>query len=349
MFYGLHTTTKAERDILLTQKAGCIRIKPEAFQATNPKPIVCEEGTGRFYEHEWLEFHDLLREIEKDPTYDYTQSAYFKTWIKNGPDIHTRLKNLPGLFKSIKELGVLEPVHCEVTGERLDGSFRTKIALYLGYTPVCGMLHRFKWTDISEDFIERKLKARWLSSGKDYYEFEYGYKDWKNIPEGGDVYRENAERAEMICGLVTGQKVLDLGCNEGYISIQLARRGHEVVGIDNDLIHIAWLNKLIFEFIDKKDLPIVFHEFDLNKHHLFGDHDTVLFLNVLYHLDRDAQKKLLKRYKGKQMIFQCNLRKESERGKYYTSHPDDLGSLLTELGIAYKVIEWRDKPLIVTE
>jgi hypothetical protein len=54
------------------------------------------------------------------------------------------------------------------------------------------------------------------------------------------------------------------------------------------------------------------------------------------------------KYKGKQMIFQCNLRKIGVRDEYYTSHPDDLCQLLTECGIDYKVIDWRDKPIVIT-
>lgn len=347
MFYSLHSTTKEERDLLLGQEGTLISIDPQSFHGIpGHKAIVCEEGTGIYYEHDIKDFHDVLREIEKDPKYDYTQSAYFKRWIQNGSDIHTRLSNLPKLFADIKENGIQRPVECEVTGERLDGSYRTKIALFLGLKTVPAILHRFKWQDVSESFIERKLNTRWLSSGKDYYEFEYGYKDWKNVVEGGEVYRENAERADMIVDLIKGKTVLDIGCNEGYISIKAAMKGHIVAGIDLDLIHVAWLNKLIFEWINKKDLNIRFIEEDACKTMITAD--TILMLNVLYHLPREAQIRLLKQFKGKQMIFQCNLRKEKERDTYYTSHPDDLSELLTSLKIKHEVIEYKDKPIIIT-
>jgi len=346
MFYSLHTTTKAERDLLLGTEGELIQIDPQSFQGTHHKAIVCEEGTDKYYEHSPKEFFALLKEVEKDPKYDYTQSDYFKTWIHNGPDLHTRLSNLPVLFKSIKEGGIKKPVECEVTGERLDGSYRSKIALYLGLKSIPAILHRFKWQDVSEGFIERKLKARKLSSVKDYYEFEYGYKDWKNIYDGGHLYQENAERADMVVDLIKGQTVLDIGCNEGLISIKAALLGHSVVGIDTDLTHIAWLNRLIFEWINKKDINVLFYTEDATTTKRTAD--TILILNVLYHLPREAQIRLLKQWKGKQMIFQCNLRKEKERDTYYTSHPDDLCELLDSLKIQYEVIQWRDKPIVVT-
>lgn len=344
--FSLHTTKKSERDMLLDKRGKLISIDPQLFQGTHHKAIVCEEGSERYYEHSPKEFFELLKEIEKDPKYDYTQSAYYKTWIPFGSDINTRLSRLPELFQSIKEHGIKEPVQCEVTGERLNGSYRSKIALYLGIKRIPAALYQFKWNQIDESFIERKLKARWLSSGKDYYEFEYGYKNWKNIPEGGEIYRENAERAGIIVPLIKGNTVLDIGCNEGYISIQAAKAGKKVVGIDIDFIHIAWLNKLVFEWIDKKDLKVKF--FDENALDTKRIADTILMLNVLYHLPRDKQKEFVMKFKGKQIIFQCNLRKEHERENYYTSHPDDLKKLLDECEIKYEMIEWRDKPIIIT-
>jgi 2-polyprenyl-3-methyl-5-hydroxy-6-metoxy-1,4-benzoquinol methylase len=206
-------------------------------------------------------------------------------------------------------------------------------------------MHKFTWKDIDENFIERKLRTRNLANGRDYYEFDYGYKDWKNITNGGEVYKENAERWNLLAPFVEGS-VLDLGCNEGYISLQLARKGYKVVGIDHEWIQVAWLNKLIFEWIDKKTLPVKFIEGKIEDYK--GTADTVLFLNVLYHLPREKQKEIVMRHKGR-LIFQCNLRKEKVRNEYYTSHPDDLLELLASCGRSGKVIAWRDKPLVICE
>lgn len=344
MYFTFHTTKKSERDILLNKKGKRITIAPEQFHK-GVRPIVWEEDSGKYYEHSISEFHEVLRLLDANENANLLDTAYYRKWAYKGNEIEVRLRKLPQLYADIKKNGIKEPVHCEITGERLDGSYRTKIAMHLGIKEVPAVLHKFTWKDIDEDFIERKLRTRNLAYGRDYYEFEYGYKDWKNITNGGEVFAENAERWEIIAPLVKGKTVLDIGCNEGYIAIQLARKGHKVVGIDHEWIQVAWLNKLIFEWIDKKTLPVKFIEGKIEDYK--GTADTVLFLNVLYHLPREKQKEILKKHKG-QLIFQCNLRKEKERDTYYTSHPDDLIALLKEIGRDYKLIEWRDKPIVVS-
>ena len=346
MFYGNHTTRKAERDLLMEQEGEEIEISPEAFQR-NPehKCIVCEEGTGRYYEHTPDSFIQMLSELDGNINYDYTKSDYYKEYAYKGADVTSRINRLPKLLADIKENGIQEPVHCEITGERLDGSYRTKIALYLGIDKVKAIRHKFHWSQIDDDFIERKIKARWLSSGKEYYQFQYPNGMW-NMPEGGEVYKENADRWEEILPYIKGKTVLDCGCNEGFIDIQLARKGYKVVGIDLNYTHNAWLNKLIFEYCDKKDLPVEFHEELIQKTRRKGD--TVLMLNVLYHIPKEEQKAVLEKFRGKRIIFQCNLRKERERENYYTSHPDDLKALLKEMNMPiFKEIIWRDKPIII--
>lgn len=348
MYFGLHTTKKVERDALLLKDYELIDISPLDFHGKTPhKPIVWEEDTGKFYEHEIQPFLDTLTMLDND-TFKPLETPYFERWKYKRDEVITRLRHLPALFESIKANGILEPVSCESTGERLDGSFRTKIALYLGIKSLKAKLYRFNWRDIDEDFLERKIAAREFSSGKDYYEFEYGYKNWKNVLKGGEVYRENAaERFEILKDLVKGQKVLDLGCNEGYQSIQLALLGKEVVGIDHDWGHIANLNKLIFEFVQKKDFNVSFKQMDIMQADVSG-FDDVLLLNVLYHLKREEQITLLNKLKGSRLIFQCNFRKEAERDTYYTSHPEDLKSLLIKLGFTIEQeIAWKDKPIII--
>lgn len=348
MYFGLHNTRKIERDNLIAKEDyQLIDVSPLDIHGKAHKPIVWEEDSGNFYEHDITAFLETLKMMERGKV-NVENTPYFEKWKYKGTEIHTRLGRLPALVNSIKEQGILEPIDVEETGERLDGSFRSKIALHLGIPSLKARLHKFDWRDIDEDFIERKLKARGLSSGKDYYEFEYGHKDWKNIRQGGQVYRENAtDRWFVLKDLVKGRKILDLGCNEGYHSIKFALKGKEVHGVDHDWTHIANLNRLIFEFVNKKDLPVTFEQNDIMKADVQG-YDDVLLLNVLYHLNRADQIVLLYKLKGSRLIFQCNLRKERERETYYTSHPDDLKALLKETG--YRIeqeILFRDKPIII--
>ena len=48
---------------------------------------------------------------------------------------------------------------------------------------------------------------------------------------GADVHGE----ADLVAGLLRpGDRVLDAGCGTGRVAVELARRGHDVAGVDND-------------------------------------------------------------------------------------------------------------------
>jgi tRNA (mo5U34)-methyltransferase len=79
-----------------------------------------------------------------------------------------------------------------------------------------------------------------------------------------------------------GQSVLDIGCNAGFYSVEMKRRGAErVVGIDFDEQYLAQA-KFAAEVLD---VPIEFQKlsvYDVAK--LGGKFDVVIFMGVLYHL-----------------------------------------------------------------
>lgn len=107
-----------------------------------------------------------------------------------------------------------------------------------------------------------------------------------------------------------GKRVLDLGCNNGIISLQIAKNGSkEVIGIDrNEYIHqktypelpvqniIAQANfvKKAFELKEKVNYPIHYIAFDIkNIRELdLGKFDIILALCVLYH-EMDEMPKIL--------------------------------------------------------
>src|ERR671937_2022912 len=82
---------------------------------------------------------------------------------------------------------------------------------------------------------------------------------------------------------LTGWRVLDIGCNAGFYSFELARRGASVVAIDKDehyLRQARWAarqldleDRVQFERREVYELA--------RRHETF---DLVLFLGVLYHL-----------------------------------------------------------------
>ena len=82
---------------------------------------------------------------------------------------------------------------------------------------------------------------------------------------------------------LSGWTALDIGCNAGYYSFQLARLGAQVVGIDHDeryLAQAAWARSR-FGLDDQVDLR------RMTVYELAGEiegYDLVLFMGVLYHL-----------------------------------------------------------------
>lgn len=86
---------------------------------------------------------------------------------------------------------------------------------------------------------------------------------------------------------LSGKTALDIGCNAGFYSLELARRGAMVVGIDHDehyLDQARWVARQwrMEERIDYRRLEI----WELAREHpdLPKRFDVVLFMGVLYHL-----------------------------------------------------------------
>jgi tRNA (mo5U34)-methyltransferase len=88
--------------------------------------------------------------------------------------------------------------------------------------------------------------------------------------------------AEAVPGDLTGRTVLDIGCNAGFYSLEMKRRGAErVVGIDSDEAYLAQARfaaevcgaKIEFRQLSVYDVARLNDRFDL-----------VLFMGVLYHL-----------------------------------------------------------------
>jgi tRNA (mo5U34)-methyltransferase len=81
---------------------------------------------------------------------------------------------------------------------------------------------------------------------------------------------------------LSGRTVLDIGCNAGFYSIELKRRGAErVVGIDSDEHYLAqarFASEVCGADVEFRQLTV----YDLAK--LGEKFDVVLFLGVLYHL-----------------------------------------------------------------
>ena len=118
-----------------------------------------------------------------------------------------------------------------------------------------------------------------------------------------------------------GWTVLDIGCNAGYYSIEMKRRGADrVVGIDSDERYLAqarFAASISQVDIDFRKLSI----YDVAR--LGERFDLVLFMGVLYHLRHPLLAlDLLKEHAvGNLLVFQSLLRGSEEAGRLEPDYP----------------------------
>jgi tRNA (mo5U34)-methyltransferase len=109
-----------------------------------------------------------------------------------------------------------------------------------------------------------------------------------------------------------GQSVLDIGCNAGFYSIQMKRRGADrVVGIDTDEGYLAQARFAA----EVSGVDIEFHQLSVYDVARLGEiFDLVLFMGVLYHLRHPllALDLLHKHVVKDRLVFQSLLRGSAE-------------------------------------
>jgi tRNA (mo5U34)-methyltransferase len=118
--------------------------------------------------------------------------------------------------------------------------------------------------------------------------------------------------AHAIPADLSGKSVLDIGCNAGFYSLEMKRRGAaRVVGIDSDP---AYLEQARFA-ADVNGAEIEFRELDVYQAAQLGQKfDLVLFLGVLYHLRHPllALDLLWEHVVGDTLVFQSLMRGSPE-------------------------------------
>lgn len=103
---------------------------------------------------------------------------------------------------------------------------------------------------------------------------------------------------------LSGWQVLDIGCNAGFYSIELAKRGAEVTGIDLDEHYLKQARWTAAQFgldgrINFKQMQV----YDLA--HQDGQYDLVWFMGVFYHLRYPSlAMDIISQKTRKMMVFQ---------------------------------------------
>jgi len=133
--------------------------------------------------------------------------------------------------------------------------------------------------DLSPQEIEQRVrglgqwfhnvKLRGIQTAPDHFLGDYPENKWRHF-------------AEAIPSDLTGQTVLDIGCNAGFYSIEMKRRGAErVVAIDSDPAYLAQARFAA----EVSEAEIEFHQLSVyDVATLKEKFDLVLFLGVFYHL-----------------------------------------------------------------
>jgi SAM-dependent methyltransferase len=140
------------------------------------------------------------------------------------------------------------------------------------------------------------------------------------------------------------RRVLDAGCGDGFVSAQLVRAGHDVVGFDASPSAIAFARALVPE--------ATFHEADLAGSPAAtggGPFDGALLMEVIEHVPPDRQEEALRALReqlrdGGQLVLtvpSVNLPLIEWHYKHFS--PDELRSLLRAAGFEVRDIVFQHR------
>lgn len=359
MYYHSHVTKKSERDEIVKGSFTWKTVSPEQVVAIDPPPkggltlanprpksIVWYEDKNEYAELYFRFIYEVLDEFQRG------ENGLYMRLMKGKMDIlsaHTRQGRIYEVFINMKENGFKPEeghwggVCVDETGERLDGSYRSSIASYLGIKEIKVKEFKRDWRTVTEDFIKRKLKADLMQNGLDYYAIDFG--PFKNYEKAGGNYLTNVEKWEFIKGLADWKKkkVLDLGCNAGYHSIKMALAGASVTGVDFTLTGTANLYRLIYEYLNQKDINVKFINGDVRE--ATGNYDIVTCLNTHYHVPNQLAFMKHVRTLAPVVILQGNLNKV---GEYQNVDIPGMQKLLREAGyFSSESFEYKDKPIVI--
>jgi tRNA (mo5U34)-methyltransferase len=143
---------------------------------------------------------------------------------------------------------------------------------------------------------QQDLQARIDSFDRWHYRFEFDGGLTTPIFDHGHINRHEQRRkyffeplVKLCGGSLAGRRVLDLGCNAGYWSLQAADAGADfVLGIDGRQMHVDQAN-LVFS---AKGVPASRYRFDCAN--VFGgalaeQFDVVLCLGLMYHVAKPLE------------------------------------------------------------
>jgi SAM-dependent methyltransferase len=140
--------------------------------------------------------------------------------------------------------------------------------------------------------LERRIAAfpRW------HYSFEFDGGIRTPVAKPAEVNRYEQRRRYFFDGLLrvtggslSGHRVLDLGCNAGYWSLQAIEAGADfVLGVDGRQMHVEQAN-LVFEAKGIDPARYRFEEGNIFEHDFAEQFDVVLCLGLMYHISKPVE------------------------------------------------------------
>jgi tRNA (mo5U34)-methyltransferase len=133
--------------------------------------------------------------------------------------------------------------------------------------------------DLTREQIEQRVRElgdwfqnidlRGVPSAPDHFLGDYPAVKWRKF-------------ADAVPNDLTGKSVLDIGCNAGFYSIEMKRRGaHRVLGVDTEPMYLGQA-RLAAEMLG---MDIEFREMSVYDVPRLGEKfDLVIFMGVVYHL-----------------------------------------------------------------
>lgn len=112
------------------------------------------------------------------------------------------------------------------------------------------------------------------------------------------------------------KKILEAGCGTGFLSLELAREGHEVLGVDISKQSIKEANDYLLKVKKKEEVKLEFKSADINNLKLTKKYDVLVFYRSLHHFKNTSKllKKLDKSLNKNSTLIICEpLRKNYKR------------------------------------
>ncbi len=161
-----------------------------------------------------------------------------------------------------------------------------------------------------------------------------------------DGERDIGDRRSLLdsVAFAPGERILDVGCNAGLVSMYLHDRSCRVTGIDLDQ-SVIYGARFVANILGK---DIRYQCVDLDKGEIPGEFDTVILFSVLHHTRNVARNAERIAGKCQRILIECRLREDGAKPEdgiwqvtsaWQYDNVDDLIAMLEDLFPGFKLVK----------